>query len=90
MKGCDICLVSKAVRHKLYGDLQSLPISTYQWKDLLIDFVTGLLLFADWKGNDYDSILVIVDQLTKMVHYKPVRVTINISELAKVILDIVV
>ena len=33
-----------------------------------MDFVTGLPPFADWKGNSYNSILVIVDSLTKMVH----------------------
>ena len=29
VKGCDICLALKAVKHKLYGDLQSLPIPTH-------------------------------------------------------------
>ena len=42
VKGCDVCLALKAVRHKPYGDLQSLPIPTYLWKDLSMDFVTGL------------------------------------------------
>ena len=28
MKGCDVCLASKAVRHKPYGDLQLLPVPT--------------------------------------------------------------
>ena len=55
-----------------------------------MDFVTGLPLFADWKGNSYDSILVIVDRLTKMVHYEPVKVTIDASGLAEVIIDVVV
>ena len=83
-------MASKAVRHKLYEDLQSLRVPTHWWKDFFMDFVTGLALFADWKGNSYNSILVIVDQLTKMVHYKPVKVTINASRLAEIILDIVV
>ena len=30
MKGCDVCLASKAVHHKLYSDLQLLPIPIYQ------------------------------------------------------------
>ena len=30
IKSCDICLNSKAVRHKLYGDLQALPILTHR------------------------------------------------------------
>ena len=30
VKGCDVYLGSKAVRYKLYGDLQSLPVPTYR------------------------------------------------------------
>ena len=44
----------------------------------------------DWKGDSYDSILVIVNRLIKMIHYKPVKVTINASGLAEVIIDVVV
>ena len=55
-----------------------------------MDFVTGLPLSADWKGDSYDSILVIVNRLTKMVHYEPVKVTIDALGLAEVILDVVV
>ena len=55
-----------------------------------MDFVTGLPLSSDWKGDSYDSILVIVDRLTKMVHYEPVKVTINAPGLAEVIIDVVV
>ena len=32
-----------------------------------MDFVTGLPLSIDWEGDIYDSILVIVKRLTKMV-----------------------
>ena len=55
-----------------------------------MDFVTSLLLSADWKGNNYDLILVIVERLTKMVPYKLVKVTINAPGLAEVIIDVVV
>ena len=55
-----------------------------------MDFVTSLPLSADWKGDSYDSILVIVNRLTKMVYYKPVKVTIDAPGLAKVIIDVVV
>ena len=87
---CDVCLTQKTVRHKPYGDLQSLPVPTHRWKDLSMDFVTGLPLFADWKGDSYDSILVIVNRLTKMVHYKPVKVTIGAPGPAEVIIGMVV
>ena len=87
VQGCDVCLALKAVKHKPYGDLQSLPIPTHWWKDLSMDFVTRLLLSSDWKSNSYNSILVIVDRLTKMVHYKSVKVIINAPELAEVIIN---
>ncbi len=90
VKGCDVCLTSKVVRHKLYRDLQSLPIPTHRWKDLSVDFVTGLPISADWKSDSYDLILVIIDRLTKMVYYEPVKVTIDAPGLAKVIIDVVV
>ena len=90
VKGCDVCLASKAVRHKPYSDLQLLPVPTHQWKDLSMDFMTGLPVSINWRGDSYDSILVIVDWLTKMVHYKPVKITLNALGLAKVIIDVVV
>ncbi len=55
-----------------------------------MNFVTSLLILANWKGDTYDSILIIVDQLTKMVYYKPVKVMSNILGLTKVIIDVVV
>ncbi len=55
-----------------------------------MDFFTGLPILADWKGDSYDSILVIVDRVTKMVHYVPVKVTIDAPGLAEVIIDVVV
>ena len=80
----------KAIRHKLYGDLQSLPIPTHRWKNLSIDFVIGLPLSSDSKNESYDSILFIIDRLTKMMHYEPVKVTIDAPKLAEVIINVVV
>ncbi len=90
VKGGDAYLASKAVRHKPYGDLQSLPVSTHRWNDLSMVFVTGLQISAKWKGDSYDAILVIVDRLMKMIHYEPVKVTINATGLAEVTIDMVV
>ena len=90
VKACDVCLASKAIRYKPYGNFQSLPVPTQWGKDLSMDFVTGLLVSTNWKGETYDSILVIVDRLSKMVHYKPVKVTIDASGLAEVIINVIV
>ena len=76
-KSCNICLALKAVKHKLFNNLQVLLIPTYQLKHLLIDFVTQLQVLTNWKGKIYDSILVIVNWLTKIVDYKPIKITIN-------------
>ncbi len=90
VKGCDVCLTSKAVCHKLYGDLQLLSVPTHRWKDLSMDFVTDLPILANWKDDSYDLMLVIIDRLTKIVHYEPVKVTIDAPSLAEVIIDVVV
>ena len=45
---------------------------------------------TDWKEDSYNSILVIVDRLTKMVHYEAVKVIIDAPGLAEVIIDVVV
>ena len=90
VKGGDMCLALKAVSHKRYGNLQSLPLLTYRWKDLLMDFVTSLPISTKYKRDNYDFILVIVYQLMKMVHYKPVKITINAAGLIEVIIKIVI
>ena len=90
VRGCDVCLTSKPVKHKPYRSLQQLPVLNHHLKDLSIDFVMGLLQSTNWRDNGYDSILVIVNQLTKMVYYKPVQIIITILALAKVILNVIV
>ena len=55
-----------------------------------MDFVTGLPISINWKRDSYNSILVIVDWLTKMVHYELVKIIIDALRLAKIIIDVVV
>ena len=90
IKGCDVRLGSKAVRQKPYSNLQSLLVPTYRWKDLSIDFVTRLPISTNWKGDSYDSILIVVDRLTKIVHYELVKITINAPGLEEVIINVVI
>ena len=53
-----------------------------------MDFVTGLPISTNRKGDSYDSILVIVDWLTKMIHYEPVKITIDELGLVEVIINV--
>ena len=55
-----------------------------------MDFLTGLSISTDCKGDSYDFILVIVDWLTNMVHYKLIKITIDAPGLAEIIIDVVV
>ena len=50
----------------------------------------GLLILTDWKKDSYDLIFVMVDWLTKSIHYKPIKITINILSLAKIIIFMIV
>jgi hypothetical protein len=48
---CDTCRRVKAVHMKTAGSLQSLPIPTWKWEDISMDFVVGLPKMS--KGYDY-------------------------------------
>jgi hypothetical protein len=54
---------------KAVGPLQLLPIPTWKWEDISMDFIVGLPRTS--KG--YDFIWVIVDRLTKIAHFLPVK-----------------
>ena len=58
--------------------LQPLPIPVWKWDEIGMDFVVGLP--KTQKG--YDSIWVIVDRLTKVAHFVPVRTNYGGEKLA--------
>lgn len=87
VKNCNVCLALTAVCYKFYKNLQSFLVLTYHWKNLLIDFLTGLPVSTNWKDETYDMILVIVNWLIKMIYYKLVKITINAFDPAKVIIN---
>ena len=78
------------MKYKPSKNLQQLLILIYCWKNFFINFVIWLPSFADWKDKSYDSILVIIYWLTKIVYYKLVLIVITIPTLVKVIFNIVV
>ena len=54
-----------------------------------MDFVIDLPISADEKSDNFDLILVIDDQLMKRVYYALVKVMIDIPNLAKVIINMI-
>ena len=55
-----------------------------------MNFLTELLILTDWKSESYNLILVIINQLTKIVYYKPIKIITNTLGLTKVKIDVVV
>jgi hypothetical protein len=86
VSSCAACQRNKPHRHRPYGELSSLPHPTGPWKEITMDFITGLPNSL-WRSIVYDAILVIVDRYTKMAHYVPCQKTIDAEHLADHIMD---
>ena len=77
---CDVCQRVKAEHQKPAGLLQPLPIPEWKWEKLGMDFIKGL----PRTRSGYDSIWVVVDRLTKVAHFIPVKTTYTSAKLAKI------
>lgn len=67
---CDTCQRTKKDRQKPYGLLQPLPAPPGAWKSIPMDFITDLPLSATCTTRDkFDTILVVVDRLTKYAYF---------------------
>ena len=86
LKACDTCARAKSARHKPYGLLQPLPVAKRPWSSVTMDFITKLPSSKDTTtGLEYDSILTMVDRLTKWTYFLPYRETWTAEQLADVI-----
>jgi hypothetical protein len=83
---CDICQRVKASHLKTVGILQPLPIPSWKWEDISMDFIVGL----PNTSLRHDSIWVIVDRLTKTAHFLPLHITYNAKKYAEIYLDQIV
>jgi hypothetical protein len=57
-----------------------------KWEEIAIDFIMGLLRTQ----SGYDSIWVIVDRLTKVAHFIPVKTTYSRPQLAELCMSRIV
>jgi hypothetical protein len=83
---CDVCSRVKDEHQKPAGLLQPLPIPDWKWDKIGMDFITGL----PKTRSGYDSIWVVVDRLTKVAHFIPVKTTYTSAKLAKIYMSKIV
>ena len=65
------CQKVKAEHRHPTGLLHPLPIPEWKWDVVTMDFITGL----PRTSKKHDSILVVVDKLTKAAHFIPLKTT---------------
>ena len=75
-KSCVTCMQSKPQCHKPYGSLKQLPIPERPWNSISMDFIEKLP-----SSSGFDTILVIVDWLTKQAIFIPTYDTITSMDL---------
>lgn len=67
---------------RLPGMLQPLPVPEQAWQVVSLDFIEGLPV-----SDRYNSILVVVDKLTKYAHFIPLHHPYTATQIAKFYLD---
>ena len=79
VRTCPICQRNREPTHKPYGEMQSLPVPEDTWTGLSMNFITGLPTTS--RGNN--SIMVVVDRMSKMVHLIAMRNDVTASQVAQ-------
>ncbi|KAJ1598354.1 hypothetical protein NDA14_006133 [Ustilago hordei] len=79
---CPVCARYKAPHHCPYGLLQPLATPDRPWGSISLDFIEGLPPSKKYDSKTYDSILVIVDRLTKFAILAPTHKTVMAKQTA--------
>ena len=83
VKTCGTCQRNKGATKRPFGEAQPLPVPDHQWKDISMDFITHL----PPTRSGYTSIMVVVDRLTKMVHFLPTFDSVSAEDVAALFRD---
>ena len=78
VESCEVCQRNKYQTLSPCGLLQPLPIPTQLWSDISMDFIGGLP-----KVQGIDTIMVVVDRLTKYAHFLPVKHPYTAKDIAE-------
>ena len=69
---CDLCLCTKMIKQPPTGELHPLPIPDTPWDTISVDFIMELP-----ESNGQDSIMVVVNSVTKCSHFMSMVMTIS-------------
>jgi hypothetical protein len=79
---CDVCQCNKGEIVKYPGTLQPLPIPPAIWKDISMDFITGLP-----KLGNKSVIMVVVDRFSKYTHFCTLQHPFTASTMDQIFMD---
>ncbi|KAJ0555261.1 putative nucleotidyltransferase, Ribonuclease H [Helianthus annuus] len=82
VKKCDVCLRAKYETMASPGLLNPLPVPQSIFTDISMDFISGLP-----KSGSKDTILVVVDRLTKYGHFMAIKHPFSAAQIAQIMLD---
>jgi hypothetical protein len=83
---CDTCPRVKVVHQRPTGLLQPLQVPEWKWEEIAMDFIVGL----PRTQLGYDSIWVIVDRLTKVAHFIPIKTIYSGPQQAELYMSMIV
>ena len=83
---CLTCQRVKSDRQRASGLVNPLEIPEGKWEHITMDFVSGLPRTT----KQHEAVWVIVDRLTKVARFIPIRMTYTLDRLAKLYVDEVI
>ena len=87
LRSCTTCQKNKTSTKKPFGMLKPIEIPSKNWEVIHMDFIGPLPVSGN---NKFDTILTVIDRLSKMVHLIPTHQTATASDTARLVFDNVI
>ena len=79
MAKCSTCQQVKIEHQKPSGSMQEFTIPTWKWEEVNMEFMMGL----PRTYHQHDSVWFIVDRITKLAYFLPVRTSYSVEDYDK-------